>query len=375
MTGAGDDRSDAAPDEARDGAPGPTEAADAAPARNPAGAEVGDAGVRGDDMVAGEAGGAPSTPGDGAGATGRAAAARGARRRAGVGTTRDAAIETAARRLEAAGVPGAGRDARLIARWAAGLGAAGLAAAGDRVMSKAEARRFEAAVAERIRRRPLAQITGRRLFWGFEFRVTPAVLDPRPESETLVAEALALGPTLPAAPSVVDLGTGSGCLLISVLAGLPGARGLGIDASAAALAVAAENAALAGLAGRTRFERGDWWSAATLSSGSVDLALCNPPYVSGAEIEGLDPEVRLFEPRSALVPDPDPAGDGLGAYRAVLAGAGRYLAPGGWLVFEVGQAQANAVAGLAERAGLVDMSVRRDMNDHERVVMGRRQPR
>jgi release factor glutamine methyltransferase len=173
-------------------------------------------------------------------------------------------------------------------------------------------------VAQRAERRPVAQILGRRLFWGRDFAVTGDVLDPRPETETLVAAALAG----PAPARILDLGTGSGAILLTLLAEWPDAVGTGTDASAAALVVAARNAEELGCAERARLVRTDW---ADGVDGPFDLVVCNPPYIPEAEIEGLSPEVRCHEPRMALT-----AGEsGLEAYRRIAPHLPRLLGAGG----------------------------------------------
>jgi release factor glutamine methyltransferase len=219
---------------------------------------------------------------------------------------------------------------------------------------------FALHVDARARRQPVSQITGARLFWGRAFIVTPDVLDPRPETETLVAEALA-GPV----SRVLDLGTGSGCLLVTLLAERGGATGQGLDLSPPALAVARANAERHGVAGRAAFALSDWWEAAR---GPFDLVVSNPPYIAAHEMAALDPEVRDWEPRAALTDE----GDGLGAYRAILAGAGAHLAPGGRLLVEVGATQAEAVRALGRAAGLLDEGARADLDGRARVCAFRR---
>ena len=273
--------------------------------------------------------------------------------------SRRAAVAAATRRLAAAGVADPPGDARRLCRWAAGLTGAGLAAGIDEMPAAQESVRFEAAIAARARRVPVAQITGLREFLGRRFRVTPDVLDPRPETETLVMAAL----ERPAA-RVLDLGTGSGCILLSLLADWPDAEGTGTDASPAALAVARENAASLGLAGRARFVEADWCAGL---SGAFDLVVSNPPYIAEAEIADLAPEPRLHEPRMALTP----GGDGLGACRAIAAGLARLLAPGARVLIETGPGQTGAVAALLAAAGLEPEGVRCDLDGRGRVVTAR----
>jgi release factor glutamine methyltransferase len=214
-------------------------------------------------------------------------------------------------------------------------------------------------LAQRAERRPVSQILGRRAFWRHEFEVTGDVLDPRPDTETLVEQALA-GPF----SRVLDLGTGTGCILLSLLAERPGAHGVGIDLSAPALAVAARNAARLGLADRAAFRQGDWFAGV---EGRFDLIVSNPPYIAAAEMAGLAPEVRDWEPHLALTD----GGDGLGAYRAITGGAGAHLLPGGRLLVEIGPSQGVAVAGLFTAAGFADVRILPDLDGRDRVVAAR----
>lgn len=273
-------------------------------------------------------------------------------------TPAGAALRAATLRLAAAGVEGAARDARLLLAHALGVDPARVALALDAPLGAA-ADAFAAAVAARADRRPLSHVTGRRAFFGRSFRVTPDVLDPRPDTEALVALALAE----PFA-RVLDLGTGSGCILITLLAERPDAAGLGTDISAAALAVAAANAADHGLAGRAEFRMADWFDGLT---GTFDLIVSNPPYIAAAEVPTLAPEV-LHEPHGAL----SPGGDGLAAYRAIAAGAAAHLAPGGRLLVEVGASQGRAVSGILSAAGWTGIAVRPDLEGRDRVVLARR---
>ncbi|MCC6520333.1 MAG: peptide chain release factor N(5)-glutamine methyltransferase, partial [Tabrizicola sp.] len=212
------------------------------------------------------------------------------------------------------------------------------------------------ALVARIARQPVAQITGRRLFWGLSFRVTRDVLDPRPETETLVAEALKV-PFL----KVLDLGTGTGCILLSCLKGMPMARGLGTDISDAALQVAVGNTRDLGLEARARFRKSDWFGQVT---GAFDLIVSNPPYIAAEEMPALAPEVRDWEPHLALTP----GGDGLDAYRTIARGAGARLLPGGRLLVEIGPTQGQAVAALFEAEGFAAIRILPDMDGRDRVV-------
>ncbi len=268
-------------------------------------------------------------------------------------------------RLRAAGVEEATREARRLLSHALDRPAAALIGAGGEAVGAAQAAAYRALIDRRAAREPVARILGRRGFWTLELAVGPAVLDPRPDSETLVEAALARFPD-PAAPfRVVDLGTGSGCLLLAVLAERPAARGLGIDRSAATAAAARANALSAGLGDRAAFAVGDWAAAV---AGPVDLVLCNPPYIERAAIAGLAPEVRGHDPALAL----DGGDDGYDAYRALLPGLARALAPGGAAVLEVGAGQWNAVARLAEATGFAVEACARDSGGIARaLVLGR----
>ncbi len=267
-----------------------------------------------------------------------------------------AALAEAAARLRAAGVDNPAGDARRLLAFALGLAPERMAVPPDRLAPE-EAARFAAAVAARAARRPLAQITGERLFFGRSFRVTADTLDPRPETELLVATAL----QAPFA-SVLDLGTGSGAILVSLLAERPGARGQGTDLSPAALAVARENAARHAVT--ADFALSDWFARV---AGRFDLIVSNPPYIAEAEMAGLAPEVRDWEPHLALTP----GGDGLAAYRAIAAGVGAHLAPGGRLLVEIGATQGRAVAGLLAVPGLEVVRILKDLDGHDRVVEAR----
>lgn len=275
--------------------------------------------------------------------------------------SRAALIAEAARRLRHAGVEDPARDARLLARWAAGLDGAAFSARLDEPTPAAEAARFAEAVAARAARVPVAQITGMREFWGRRFRVTPDVLDPRPETETLIAAAL----DGPPARRILDLGTGSGCILLTLLAEWPEARGTGTDISPAALAVAEANARALGLADRAGFARADWCAGLT---GRFDMVVSNPPYVSAAELAGLTPEIRLHEPRAALVPAGDP-GDGLEAYRRIAAGIAPLMAPRARVLLEIGASQGAEVAGIMAAAGASRPAVLRDLDGRDRVIV------
>ncbi|MAU52597.1 MAG: protein-(glutamine-N5) methyltransferase, release factor-specific [Roseovarius sp.] len=267
------------------------------------------------------------------------------------------ALRAATHRLEAAGIEGAAGDARALLAEAMGLARDRLTLHLGEKMGADAAARLETMLARRAAREPVARILGRRLFWGREFAVTPAVLDPRPETECLIAAALE-GPR-PA--RLIDLGTGTGCIAVTLLAEWPGARAVASDLSAAALAVARQNADRHGVADRLALVESDWFAGI---DGRFDLIVSNPPYIAEAEMAALAPEVRGHDPRMALCD----GGDGLSAYRALARGAGAHLVPGGRLLVEIGWQQGAAVAGIFAAAGLGAVRILPDLDGRARVV-------
>lgn len=213
------------------------------------------------------------------------------------------------------------------------------------------------AVDARVARQPVSQIIGTRAFWEHEFEVTPDVLDPRPDTETLVEAALARP-----FDHVLDIGTGSGCILLSLLAARPTASGIGVDISEPALAVARRNAAALELTDRAVFRRSDWLAEVPEQ---FDLIVSNPPYIDAANYSALEPEVRQWEPRSALEAGPD----GLDAYRAIAAQAPKALKPGGRLLLEIGYDQGQSVPKLLAGAGIETVNLLKDLNGKDRVVV------
>ncbi|MBT0956515.1 peptide chain release factor N(5)-glutamine methyltransferase [Alphaproteobacteria bacterium KMM 3653] len=216
--------------------------------------------------------------------------------------------------------------------------------------------RFRAMVAERAAHRPIAQLLGRRAFWKHDFAVTGDTLDPRPDTETLVEAALARPFS-----RLLDLGTGTGCIAISLLAEAPQASGLATDVSAAALAVAGANADAIGIGPRLSFAQSDWWAGVT---GRFDLIVSNPPYIAADEMAGLAPDVRDWEPHLALTD----GADGLTAYRILAAGLADHLAPGGRALFEIGPAQGADVTEILAQAGWPGAQVLPDIDGRPRVV-------
>lgn len=269
---------------------------------------------------------------------------------------RQALAETLAR-LRAGGIPDPGRDARLLLAEAAGTPPDRLMLEPDAALDATASARLEAMVTARLARQPVAQILGRRQFWGRDFSVSRDVLDPRPETECLVALALEGAP----ARRVLDLGTGSGAILLTLLAEWPEARGIGIDASEAALTVARANAVALGLAARVELRVGDWLTGV---AGPFDLVVCNPPYIAADELPGLAPEVIGWEPLAAL----SPGADGLAAYARIAPHLEAVLAPGGRALFEIGPSQGAAVATLFRAAGFAEVRVHPDLDLRDRVI-------
>ena len=223
-----------------------------------------------------------------------------------------------------------------------------------------DAAAFRVMLARRAGREPLAYIVGWQEFWSLRFAVSPATLIPRADSETLIEAALAARPA--GVGRVLDLGTGTGCLLLAALSEFGDAWGVGVDRDPAAAALAHRNAVSLGLAGRCGMIAGDWAGAL---QGRFDLVLSNPPYIESEVVPGLMPEVSRFEPMRAL----DGGADGLVAYRAIIGQLPRLLAPGGLAVLELGLGQAEAVRALAEAAGYGRVEARRDLSGIERALV------
>ena len=268
-------------------------------------------------------------------------------------------------RMQAAGIEGPRREAVILLAHALGVDAGsmrlrdrgGPAGAGDGA-------RFRDLVMRRAAHVPLAHITGTRGFWTLDLAVSDATLIPRPDSEALIDGLLALRPDRRAALRMLDLGTGTGCLLLAALSEYPRAWGVGIDLSPAACSLAAANAAASRLDGRSAFLCGRWAAALAAGSRRFDLVLSNPPYVRTAAIAGLMPEVARFEPALAL----DGGADGLDAYRSLLPEVAGLLAADGLAILEIGSGQLDEVRDLAAGAGLVFVSARTDLGGVVRAI-------
>lgn len=264
--------------------------------------------------------------------------------------------------LRAAGVEAPRLEARHLLAHAMGCREEDLLRDARAAVPAAAAATFRDALRRRAAHEPMAHILGRQGFWTLDLEVSPATLIPRADSEALVEAALAACPSTAAIGRVLDLGTGTGALLLAVLAEASGAWGVGVDLSPAAAALAARNAAANGLAGRAAFLAGDWDAAL---AGRFDLVLSNPPYIASGEIAGLMPEVARHEPRLAL----DGGADGLGAYRCILGRLPALLAPGGRAVLELGLGQRPAVEAIAAAGGLRSLGARADLGGVERALI------
>lgn len=277
-------------------------------------------------------------------------------------TTVEQALNMAAGALRDAGIGNARGEARILVGHVLDMAAPEVLMRPERPIDAAAWQRVRRLLDERCRRRPMSQILGRREFWSLDFMVTGDTLDPRPDSETAVQAALDTFPDPSAPLTVLDLGTGTGCLLLAVLSERPNATGVGIDISPRAAAVARRNAERLGLAGRAHFAVGDWGGAI---AGRFDLVLANPPYIKTGDIAGLEPEVAAFEPLLAL----DGGGDGLDAYRALAGQLPLLLGPGGAAIVEIGQGQGESVCGLLCDQGLEISAIRRDLAQTERCLV------
>ena len=264
--------------------------------------------------------------------------------------------------LRAAGVDSPRHEARLLLAHAMGCREEDLLRDARAPVPAAAAQAFGALLKRRAAREPVAHLLGQAGFWTLTLEVSLATLIPRGDSETIVEAALAAFESPGGIRRVLDLGTGTGALLLAVLAECPGASGVGVDVSPAAAALGARNARANGLGDRAAFVCGDW---AEALSGRFDLVLSNPPYIETAAVPRLMPDVARYEPALAL----DGGADGLDAYRRLVAALPGLLAPDGRAVFEIGQGQREAVEALARRAGLRPVGARRDLGGIDRAVI------
>jgi len=295
------------------------------------------------------------------------------------GTTPDTIVGPAPRTVGAAldrlradfaacGIETADIDARRLVASASAMSTAELIAAPERGLSAEQWQRLDAYRRRRLAREPVSRILGRRGFWKGTFEINPAVLDPRPESETLIsaaAELIATNGRSGAALTIADLGTGSGALLASLLGEFANARGVATDISLEALALARRNCDALGVGARARFVQTSWLGGITAR---FDLIVTNPPYVASGDIVGLAPEVARHDPRGAL----DGGVDGLSAYREISQLLARSLAPGGLVLMEIGAGQEPAVAAILAGVGIEVFArastILRDLSGRERCV-------
>ncbi len=267
-------------------------------------------------------------------------------------------LKQAAERLKQAGCETPELDARLLLQAATGLSREDIILEPGRRLGGEEIQRFEALIDRRARREPVSRILGEREFYGRSFRVTAATLDPRPDTETLIGAALAL---MPPCARILDLGTGTGAIAVTLLAERPDATAVATDLSPTALAVASENAARAGVAERLELIRGSWFEPV---AGHFDIIVSNPPYIPAADIAGLSPDVRNFDPVLALVG----GADGLDPYRAISARAASHLAAGGHVLIEIGAGQAEEVEAIFAAEGFFRPARHRDLGGHVRCL-------
>jgi release factor glutamine methyltransferase len=272
----------------------------------------------------------------------------------------DDLLSTAKRALENKANPTPMLDARLLLQHAAGLSREVLIADPDLEIPAAAARRFHDFLNRRLAGEPVSRILGYREFYGRRFKVVPATLDPRPDTETLVEAALSFMP-IDQACRIIDLGTGTGAIGVTLLAERPKASAVMTDISAAALASARENATLYGVEGRSSFIEGSWFAGI---GGGFDLILSNPPYIPSAILNSLSPEVRDFDPGSAL----DGGPDGLDSYRKIAAEAPAFMAPQGRVIVEIGEGQAPEIEGIFQAQGFLTESRWSDLAGHMRCL-------
>jgi release factor glutamine methyltransferase len=270
-------------------------------------------------------------------------------------------------RLKEAGIDQPSIDARLMLEVAADVSRTEIVTDPYRELSAEQEATLEDYLSRRARREPVSHIIGRKGFWKILLQVNKNVLTPRPETEVIVDEVLKAFPENMDF-KMLDLGVGSGTILLAVLAERPAAKGLGVDASDEALAVARDNAASLDLNTRAAFLHGDW--TAGLGDATFDLVVSNPPYIPTADIDTLEPEVRDHEPRLAL----DGGADGLDAYRLLAPEILRVLKPGGMFAVEIGFDQSKAVEALFRQAGGQEVRTVKDLSTHDRVVTGVKNP-
>lgn len=271
-------------------------------------------------------------------------------------------LATATEQLKQAGVDNPQLDARLLTCHALDIDRAQLLSQSQRMLFKNEMDAIDALLTRRAKRESVARITGRREFWGLEFGLNEATLEPRPDSETLVEAVLASGKQK---RRILDLGTGTGCLLLALLHEMNEASGVGVDINPRAVEQAAQNALALGLEKRAAFRCSDWLGGL---SEKFDLIVSNPPYIPASDIPALMPEVRHYDPLLSL----DGGADGLEPYRLIIPRLKDFLNPGGIAAFEVGIGQASQVADFLQQSSFTNIAAYKDLGGIERCVTATR---
>lgn len=269
------------------------------------------------------------------------------------------ALVRGVRVLKTAQVPDAANDARILLAFALSVDRARLALVLPDEMPFSVQQRYDQAIEKRVQFQPISQIVGKRAFYGRDFLVSGDVLDPRPDTELLIETALTQGFS-----TVLDLGTGSGCILITLLAENLLATGVGADISEAALEIAQANADLLVTDQRIKFVLSDWF--AGITDQTFDLIVSNPPYISAEEMQNLDPDVQNWEPKIALTS----GGDGLESYRILIRHASKFMNSGGRLIVEIGYKQGQPVRNMFEQSGFAKVEISKDINGKNRVISG-----
>ncbi len=274
-------------------------------------------------------------------------------------------VSRVAKRLWQVGIENEDYEARVLVAYALGLPSATLYVDAPEHLSFRQGMDIEHYVERRCKREPLSKIIGEKEFWSLPFKVSKATLDPRPDSETLIEAVLEYFPDHLANLRFLDIGTGSGCLLLAALQEFPNSTGVGVDISADALKIAKYNAVALGMTARTTFLEGSW---TTPVAGVFDVILSNPPYIATAEIATLAPEVKEFDPMLAL----DGGDDGLEAYRQLMPLLGAVLQPQGYVFLEIGYTQQADVTALAVEAGLEVIVCKQDLAGNPRCIVARK---
>ncbi len=276
-------------------------------------------------------------------------------------TTLTQLLQQTSARFKTVSMPTPALDARLLIQAACAVSAEDMVAYRDRVVTPDQLKLMERYVGRRLAGEPVSRIVGKKEFWGMEIAVTPDTLDPRPDTETLVEAALGWARGGPL--KILDLGTGTGCILLSLLKELPQATGIGVDISPGAIATAQNNASRNGVEGRADFRLGSWFEPLKIGE-SFDLIVSNPPYIAESQMKTLAPEVLNHDPRTALTDEKD----GFEAYRTIYPQLKRWLKPGGMAFFEMGFDQSVHMQRLVADSGATLEGVYKDLAGHERVI-------